>query len=642
MTRVRGLLAGLCLALVLTGCSGDDRPEVTTLPEVTLVGFDSAEKVDLSTLNLARVLVDGEQILVGRPAAPAVPGSEPPVGSPPTALVDLNRATQAELRKARGRLERAVASKDEEAIKFARKMLRDAERTERAVAAELSRAQATYGGNPKQIAAKVRELVREQRKLRLMEQKARKVAEHNKQLRARPGRQSADWEEYRDLVAEGWQTHTSKYHKGTVLDPDTAEAVRKVDAEVARMLMRDDEIAAVGRFFNQTGSAWKSLQLATPRYHLRNLLDDAVVDWWAGARNPASYLQAARIMRGTQKGAIKTRVGTFTADEIMAMAESQGAVHMGYAAWEIGKQQERGIRTKIGSMRAPGSGKLAQGSRWLGEIREDWQRLGLFIEMLKKGEDAVQAGMTVRRYRFDYSDLAPALMKARAVALPFLTFTWKNIPMLGKQLASRPGTFSKTNIIVEYLQEAGGDPDRSLLAPWESDSFGVPAPRAVKAAFGADPDEGLMFNPRITLRYADFEMLNPQPEAIVRNWGGMVGPVKAPVEALTGYSTFQARQLRDGERVRAPAAIEGLHRLGVPIPGYGEKGDAFTGEKVPGYSARLNMLLSTFPPFQHSSGTVPGGGITDSNRRLAQFLTGLNLRPEDYQRAVFYAEKYGR
>ena len=50
MTRVRALLVGLCLALVLTGCSGDDRPEVTTLPEVTLVGFDSAEKVDLSTL----------------------------------------------------------------------------------------------------------------------------------------------------------------------------------------------------------------------------------------------------------------------------------------------------------------------------------------------------------------------------------------------------------------------------------------------------------------------------------------------------------------------------------------------------------------------------------------------------------------
>ncbi|MFA6299013.1 MAG: ComEA family DNA-binding protein [Nocardioides sp.] len=56
--------------------------------------------VDLSTLNLARVLVDGEQILVGRPAAavvPALPGGVPPSDTGPLTLVDLNRATQAEL-----------------------------------------------------------------------------------------------------------------------------------------------------------------------------------------------------------------------------------------------------------------------------------------------------------------------------------------------------------------------------------------------------------------------------------------------------------------------------------------------------------------------------------------------------------------
>jgi competence protein ComEA len=43
------------------------------------------------------VLVDGEQVLVGRAtAAPVLPGVEPPPGAPLT-LVDLNRATQAEL-----------------------------------------------------------------------------------------------------------------------------------------------------------------------------------------------------------------------------------------------------------------------------------------------------------------------------------------------------------------------------------------------------------------------------------------------------------------------------------------------------------------------------------------------------------------
>lgn len=53
--------------------------------------------VDLSSLNLARVLVDGEQVLVGAPAASA-PGPAPVGGSPaPGSLVNLNTATQAQL-----------------------------------------------------------------------------------------------------------------------------------------------------------------------------------------------------------------------------------------------------------------------------------------------------------------------------------------------------------------------------------------------------------------------------------------------------------------------------------------------------------------------------------------------------------------
>jgi competence protein ComEA len=54
--------------------------------------------VDLSTLNLARVLVDGEQIVVGaaQAAAPAMPTGSPPAGAPPS-MVNLNTASQAEL-----------------------------------------------------------------------------------------------------------------------------------------------------------------------------------------------------------------------------------------------------------------------------------------------------------------------------------------------------------------------------------------------------------------------------------------------------------------------------------------------------------------------------------------------------------------
>lgn len=54
--------------------------------------------VDLSGLNLARVLVDGEQVVVGGPPPAGVAASSlPPTGATPGPLVNLNTATQAEL-----------------------------------------------------------------------------------------------------------------------------------------------------------------------------------------------------------------------------------------------------------------------------------------------------------------------------------------------------------------------------------------------------------------------------------------------------------------------------------------------------------------------------------------------------------------
>lgn len=565
-------------------------------------------------------------------------------GARETAMAEV-KAAQAVARRqvqtAQRALERVKGSTDPLVKKDAARALRDAQRTERAVSEQLAAAKATFGGNPREIAAATRRLVEEQRTLRRMESQARKVVRENQALAARPGAPSS-YGEYRELVEQGWQTHTSKYHRDTLLPPETAEVVRKVDAEMARLIGSDSAVEAFGRFFNQTGAAWKSLQLMTPRYHLRNILDDGLADWLAGARNPVSYTQAARIKRGG--GGFVTIKGRKVPDEqILAWAETQGVLHQGFAAWEVAKQQEAGLRGRLaGRISPPGSGRLARGSRKLGEIREDWTRLGLFIEMLKKGEDPIEAGLTVRRWRYDYADLSPALMRARAVALPFLTFTWKTIPLLGHLLVTRPGAYSKTNMIAEWLNEEGGRPDRSLLAPWAADSFAVPAPDAVKRAYQGDPNEPILFNPRITFRYADLEMLNPRPEALSRNLGGMLGPAVVPVTALTGYSFFRGRQIRPGERTRAPALIEAMNNVGIPIPGYGPKRDAFTKQEVPGYSARLHDILATFPPFQQTGAMIPGGGITDSQRGFWRWGTGLNLSPEQRDRALFYATRYGR
>ena len=72
-------------------------PRVVTLPagarvfEALKAAGGARRGVDVSSLNLARVLVDGEQIVVGKPAASVVPGQ------PKSGVVSLNQATEADL-----------------------------------------------------------------------------------------------------------------------------------------------------------------------------------------------------------------------------------------------------------------------------------------------------------------------------------------------------------------------------------------------------------------------------------------------------------------------------------------------------------------------------------------------------------------
>lgn len=80
------------------------RPGVATLPPGSRVvdairhAGGARRGVDLSSLNLARLLVDGEQILVGVPAAPGAAAGAVSSSAPgPGALVNLNTATPDQL-----------------------------------------------------------------------------------------------------------------------------------------------------------------------------------------------------------------------------------------------------------------------------------------------------------------------------------------------------------------------------------------------------------------------------------------------------------------------------------------------------------------------------------------------------------------
>jgi len=98
--------------------------------------------------------------------------------------------------------------------------------------------------------------------------------------------------------------------------------------------------AAPLRFLRQVQGSWKRLALATPGFHIRNQLDDSLRAWWAGARNPQSYVQSAGILKG-KAGSVTVRGKRYTNDELLAMARSHGVIDVGQVAQEAASSESR-------------------------------------------------------------------------------------------------------------------------------------------------------------------------------------------------------------------------------------------------------------------------------------------------------------
>lgn len=396
------------------------------------------------------------------------------------------------------------------------------------------------------------------------------------------------------------------------------------------------------RFVNSVGSSWKALALLSPGYHARNMQSDLVSAYWAGARNPLSFIQAAKALTGRGK---PIRIGdeTFSADELIALAESSGAIRLGQSGKEIrGELAEAGgARLARSGLRPsrPGHGKLSRGSQAVGNAREDMVRLGTFIERMKAGDDAMQAAKVTRDFLFDYGDVGKFVQAARKFWMPFITFPSKAIPMVGRQVITRPGTLATTNKVTQALNEAAGDPDLSLLPMGARSSFAVPAPGWVRKAIGAPDDQALLFNPESVLAYGSANLADPTNP--LRGAGGLLNPIpKAAIEGKTGYSFYFNGP--GGKTVKSPAIINLLAKHGIPIPGAGQKTSQYTGETSDVYSRNLDLALRIFPPFSQSASLIPGGGSDTTRLPYLKYFGGLTISPYDQSKAAFYAEKYGR
>lgn len=471
------------------------------------------------------------------------------------------------------------------------------------------------------------------------------IVAKNSDLQLRPGEAALDKQAYEALQGEGWRSVTTShsYNDGTLLSPADAKDLERVHRAISDSMQ---DPAAVLQFLRQTQGLWKRTALATPGFHIRNLMDDMMRGWWGGARNPKSWEDATRVMmsRGSVKIGRGKRARIWTADQMMQLADDAGATNIGFVSSDVragesyAKKTAKLRHSKFNYLRA---------SENVGDLRDNWTRLGFFIEQLKNGHNVQQAAERTRTFMFDYGETGAFVNTARLYWTPFITFASKVIPLTAKTFAANPRIPAHIGMFTDQMNREAGNPDLSQLAPDQAASFGLPTwlSKAIRGVANL-PQNGdpVLLDPKRAFGYATLNDVDPRNfQSTLSNY---LGPfVKTPIETATGYSFYRGKMF-PASGVRQPPVVQAL--AGIPgigdLIGAGTKKDIYTGNGVPSYSARLDSLLRSFPPFTqvNTFATTRDPGASDSAKiGWLRTLAGPPIYPYDRARAAFYAERFG-
>lgn len=193
------------------------------------------------------------------------------------------------------------------------------------------------------------------------------------------------------------------------------------------------------RVFDKAQNYWKfGATSMNPGHHIRNTIGDAWNNFVDGVDSPIPYQQASRALWGKDDG-FKIRVGNVTVDRnLLKELNVNSGAKPGFTSTELlGNETSliKGLRGKVNQV---------------SEAREEYMRMAHFIDALKKEgskaknlddlrEAASKAAARVRKWNIDYGDVTDFERNVMKRAIPFYTWSRKNIPLQIEALAMRPG-----------------------------------------------------------------------------------------------------------------------------------------------------------------------------------------------------------
>lgn len=357
---------------------------------------------------------------------------------------------------------------------------------------------------------------------------------------------------------------TNTMLKGLKFSPEQARVIDNYYQGI-----RPEELNFVLKGFDKIQNFWKTQALVSPSYHTRNMVGNFWNNFLAGV-NPADYMKAGMIQKGLLKDAKSL--------ELLDEAKKVGAIDEGWFAADIAEEVVNSVDSigKWSKSINPLSRQnaLFKLNKNIGSAVENNARLAHYMSKRNAGMTAEEAAQSVKKYLFDYKDLTTIEKNVLKRALPFYTWTRKNIPLQLEQLVTQPAKYVLPHKVVNMIESGVEVPQEKYMGQYLKENV----PMRTRTNEDGTTEYFLLGNWLPYAQAIDF-LSNP-----LDNFINMTTPlIKAPIEYGANLSSFF--KTTTGE----PSPIESYYKqqgeFGVDLK------SALNGEIKPAVLRRKNIQL---------------------------------------------------
>lgn len=314
----------------------------------------------------------------------------------------------------------------------------------------------------------------------------------------------------------------------------------KID-DLEKRSINDEGLKEVLRGWNKVQNFYKkNLTSLFPSFHARNAFSNVAqnfLDIGLDAANPKTGIQAIKALRGG-KGIVKTKLGKYSYDEIKDLMARHGITSSGFFEGEF-----KGLQDKIGATYgqkgrqkfAQTAGKGYRKGQQIGQAIESQARAVNFLSNLKKGLSPEDAAARTKKFLFDYDNLSNFEKDVVRSAIPFYTWSRKNIELQTKMLKEAPGKVGAEMKMLRNVGEPITEEDREGLPDFVQEQAGV--------KMGKDKYGRPVYYSGFGLPIEQFAKTLSDPK---KEFFGMLSPLlKSGIELQTGKDLFREKDIKD-------------------------------------------------------------------------------------------------